>query len=44
MFGYEPRHWGVTAEGTCSVPTLQFWLAECTTVQALLQQHLNRAQ
>ncbi|XP_020147480.1 uncharacterized protein [Aegilops tauschii subsp. strangulata] len=44
MFGYEPRHWGITAEGTCSVPALQSWLDERATVQALLQQHLNRAQ
>lgn len=44
MFGYEPRHRGLTAEGTCSVPALQSWLDERATVQALLQQHLNQAQ
>uniref|UniRef100_A0A453DEU0 Integrase catalytic domain-containing protein n=1 Tax=Aegilops tauschii subsp. strangulata TaxID=200361 RepID=A0A453DEU0_AEGTS len=44
MFGYEPRHWGISANSTCSVPALQAWLDEKETVQALLQQHLNRAQ
>uniref|UniRef100_A0A453T401 Integrase catalytic domain-containing protein n=1 Tax=Aegilops tauschii subsp. strangulata TaxID=200361 RepID=A0A453T401_AEGTS len=44
MFGFEPRHWGITAKGTCSVPALQSWLYERATVQALLQQHLNRVQ
>lgn len=23
MFGYEPRHWGISAHTTCSVPTLK---------------------
>ena len=44
MFGYEPRHWGLTAENTCSVPALSSWLEERDTVQELLQQHLNRAK
>uniref|UniRef100_A0A453NI67 Integrase catalytic domain-containing protein n=1 Tax=Aegilops tauschii subsp. strangulata TaxID=200361 RepID=A0A453NI67_AEGTS len=44
MFGYEPRHWGITAENTCSVPVLKSWIEERDTIQELLQQHLNRAR
>ena len=44
MFGYEPCHWGITANNTCSVPALQSWLDERATVQNLLPQHLNRAR
>lgn len=44
MFGYEPRHWGITADTSCSVPALHSWLEERDTIQELLQHHLNRAR
>lgn len=44
MFGYEPRHWGLSAHSSCSVPSLQAWLEERTVIQQLVQQHLNRAK
>lgn len=43
MFGHEPRHWGITATSSCSVPALQTWLDERAIIQDLLQQHLQRA-
>lgn len=44
MFGYEPRHWGLSAHSSCSVPSLQAWLEERAVIQQLVQQHLNRAK
>ncbi|XP_040244116.3 uncharacterized protein [Aegilops tauschii subsp. strangulata] len=44
LYGYEPRHWGLTAETTVSVPSLQSWLEERRVIQDLIQQHLNRAR
>ena len=44
MFGYEPKHWGISAANTTAVPALNSWIEERDTVQELLQQHLNRAR
>lgn len=44
MFGHEPKQWGITADTSCSVPSLQVWLEERGVIQDLLQQHLHRAR
>uniref|UniRef100_A0A8R7UGC7 Integrase catalytic domain-containing protein n=1 Tax=Triticum urartu TaxID=4572 RepID=A0A8R7UGC7_TRIUA len=43
MFGREPRHWGITATTSCTVPALQAWLKERTVMQGVIQQQLHRA-
>lgn len=44
LFGHEPKHWGITATSTYTVPSLQTWLEERAVMQDLLQQHLHRVK
>ena len=31
LYGHEPRHWGIEAASTCSIPSLKEWLEEPST-------------
>lgn len=42
LYGHAPRHFGISVEA-CAIPDLQEWLKERKLMQALVQQHLNRA-
>lgn len=45
LYGREPRYFGLTLESAeTSVPSLYEWLSERETMQALVRQHLVRAQ
>jgi hypothetical protein len=44
LYGYEPRHFGVTAENVVAVPNLSMWLQGRQTMNALLQQQLTRSR
>lgn len=42
LYGHSPRHFGINVD-TCEIPDLQEWLKERKLMQALVQQHLHRA-
>jgi hypothetical protein len=44
LYGYEPRHFGVTADNVIAVPDLAVWLQGRQTMISLLQQHLTRSK
>lgn len=45
LYGYEPRHFGLSLDSTDTpVPALSDWLSERATMQAMVRQHLLRAQ
>jgi hypothetical protein len=43
LYGKEPRHWGIEAISTCTVPSLEEWLEERKLIQDLLQHSLHNA-
>ena len=44
LYGHEPRHWGIEAASATPVSDLNTWLSEREEMQALIRQHLLRAQ
>jgi hypothetical protein len=44
LYGYEPRHFGVTADNVVAVPDLSMWLQGRQTMNALLRQQLSRSR
>lgn len=44
MYGYPPRHFGITTQTAISVPDLASWIQERELMQKLIKQHLLRAQ
>lgn len=44
LYGREPRHWGIDSSATCTVPSLEEWLAERQLMQQLLQHNLHFAK
>jgi hypothetical protein len=44
LYGHEPRHWGIEAVSTCSIPSLQEWLEQLKAIQQLLQHNLHHAR
>jgi hypothetical protein len=45
LYGYAPRHFGLSADSVGSdIPALSQWLSEREVMQALVKQHLLRAQ
>lgn len=44
LYGRPPRHFGIQSAAACSVSDLNTWLKERETMQALVKQHLFRAQ
>jgi transposase InsO family protein len=43
LYGHPPRHFGISS-ADCAIPDLAVWLKERNLMQALIKQHLNRAQ
>lgn len=44
LHGYTPQHFGIQSSNACPSPVLADWLQEKQVMQALIQQHLLRAQ
>lgn len=44
LYGHGPRHFGLLDPMACAAPDLQDWLQDRAQVEALLRQHLLRAQ
>lgn len=44
LYGYPLRHFGLDIDAVASVPDLQNWMTNRATMQALVKQHLLRAQ
>lgn len=44
LYGYAPKHFGIDILDSTPVPILGEWLQEKAVMQALVQQHLFRAQ
>lgn len=44
LYGYEPKHFGISAEQIVAVLELASWLQGCETMNVLLQQHLARSR
>lgn len=44
LYGFRPRHFGISATDVCEVPELETWLKERELMQQLVRQHLLRAQ
>lgn len=44
LYGYEPRHFGISVSDTISVSDLSSWLQERQVMSGLIQQHLQRAK
>jgi hypothetical protein len=44
LYGRSPRHFGLDSASTCASADLSLWLAEREVMQALVKQHLYRAQ
>jgi transposase InsO family protein len=44
LYGFPPRHFGISALDSVSVPELSTWLTDRATISDLLQQHLARAK
>jgi hypothetical protein len=44
LYGRSPRHFGLDSATTCASADLSSWLAEREVMQALVKQHLYRAQ
>jgi transposase InsO family protein len=43
LYGYTPHHFGVSADHSCAVDSLDEWLQERRLMTELIEQHLNRA-
>lgn len=44
LYGYAPRHFGISSEVVVPVPELADWLQECELMSRVIQLHLSRAQ
>lgn len=44
LYGFLPRHFGISAIDVCEVPELETWLKERELIQQLVRQHLLCAQ
>lgn len=44
LYGYEPRHFGISVSDAISVSDLSSWLQERQVMSCLIQQHLQRAK
>jgi hypothetical protein len=44
LYGYEPRHWGISSASTCNNASVSDWFAERKSMQQLLQSNLNYAR
>jgi len=44
LYGYHPKHFGLTDESACPPASLADWVQEKSTITSLIQQHLARAQ
>jgi hypothetical protein len=44
LYGYPPRHFGITDMNACSVPDLSEWLYNRQEFTSMLQQQLAHAQ
>ncbi|CAO2191183.1 unnamed protein product [Urochloa humidicola] len=44
LYGYEPRHFGITSEDSIAVPELADWLQQRHVMTELVHQHLLRAK
>jgi hypothetical protein len=44
LYGHTPRHFGISATGTCKSDELNEWLHERTIMMQLIQHNLERAQ
>lgn len=44
LYGYAPRHFGISSEVVVPVPELADWLQERELMSRVIQLHLSRAQ
>jgi len=44
LYGYPPRHFGITPETQCQVPELQSWLQNRAEMHRIVKHNLERAQ
>lgn len=44
LYGYPPKHFGITASDACHVPDLEEWMQSRNTMLQHIQQNLTRAQ
>jgi hypothetical protein len=43
LYGHPPRHFGITAAGSCSMDSLNQWLQERQLASDVIKHHLARA-
>jgi hypothetical protein len=44
LYGYPPRHFGITAGSQCQPPDLEVWLQDRAEMQKIIKHNLERAQ
>jgi hypothetical protein len=44
LYGYPPRHFGITADTHCQVPELEAWLQDRAAMHQIIKHNLERAQ